>query len=254
MCASNATFTALPVSGCLGVTITELLIVLGIISILFAILFPMIIKVRSASRAAACLANLQQWGQSFQMYLNANHNKGIPSPDVYTPGVMEWWDHLAPYHGDTRATLLCPEAVDRSPVAPQDEYFTRGTAHSAWEAKHRMRHSDEFGSYGFNVWLYQWQPGAMDALYKFPVPEPERVPLIGDCCGPRTPVTNRDRDPVNLEDPGSEGLTAYCIDRHQFAINLVFVDGHAERVRLTDLWTLKWGAGLHPYPFPIPSH
>jgi prepilin-type processing-associated H-X9-DG protein len=34
----------------------------------------------------------------------------------------------------------------------------------------------------------------------------------------------------------------FCIDRHRRAVNLAFLDGHAENVRLEDLWKQQWNA------------
>ena len=31
-----------------------------------------------------------------------------------------------------------------------------------------------------------------------------------------------------------------AMDRHSMAINASFMDGHAEKVKLLELWTLKW--------------
>ena len=36
------------------------------------------------------------------------------------------------------------------------------------------------------------------------------------------------------------GMRRFCIDRHRKGINMSFVDGHAEKVKLEDLWSLKW--------------
>jgi len=36
------------------------------------------------------------------------------------------------------------------------------------------------------------------------------------------------------------GMRRFCIDRHKMAINSSFADGHAEKVKLENLWSLKW--------------
>ena len=52
--------------------------------------------------------------------------------------------------------------------------------------------------------------------------------------------------PSNLTDPGFAGpgelpgMRSFCITRHGRAINIVFLDGHGERVALDDLWKLQW--------------
>jgi prepilin-type processing-associated H-X9-DG protein len=35
-------------------------------------------------------------------------------------------------------------------------------------------------------------------------------------------------------------MAYFCIDRHRRAVNVVFLDGHATRVPLHDLWKLQW--------------
>jgi prepilin-type processing-associated H-X9-DG protein len=35
-------------------------------------------------------------------------------------------------------------------------------------------------------------------------------------------------------------MAYFCIDRHFRAVNMAFLDGHAERVALEDLWKLRW--------------
>ena len=55
-----------------GFSLVELLVVIGIIGVLLALLFPVISSVRRAAAATKCLANLQQWIQSYHLYLNGN--------------------------------------------------------------------------------------------------------------------------------------------------------------------------------------
>src|SRR4051812_49742255 len=65
-----------------GITIMELLVVIGIITVIMAILLPVISKSRKASHSLTCLSNLRQIGNAFKMY--AADNRGIlpPSRDV----------------------------------------------------------------------------------------------------------------------------------------------------------------------------
>ena len=35
------------------------------------------------------------------------------------------------------------------------------------------------------------------------------------------------------------------IDRHGMATNIVYVDGHAEKVKLEDLWMQRWNKGFN---------
>jgi prepilin-type processing-associated H-X9-DG protein/prepilin-type N-terminal cleavage/methylation domain-containing protein len=52
----------------LGFSLTELLVVIGIIAIVAAILFPVFARAREKARQAICLSNLRQIGQAFHLY------------------------------------------------------------------------------------------------------------------------------------------------------------------------------------------
>ena len=53
-----------------GFTIVELLVVTGIIAILTAILFPVIVKSKESARTTQCVSNMRQLGLGLTMYLN----------------------------------------------------------------------------------------------------------------------------------------------------------------------------------------
>src|SRR5437879_9625514 len=51
-----------------GFTLIELLVVLAIISVLAAILFPVLAIVRGRARRTVCISNLRQLGMALRMY------------------------------------------------------------------------------------------------------------------------------------------------------------------------------------------
>ncbi|HEY3901501.1 MAG TPA: type II secretion system protein [Chthoniobacter sp.] len=75
----------------LAFTLIELLLVISIIAILVAILFPVLGMVRSRMDSAQCLSQLRQIGAGVSAYVN-DHNATLPGPlsfeqsAVYTPG------------------------------------------------------------------------------------------------------------------------------------------------------------------------
>ncbi len=56
-----------------GFTLTELLVVITIIAVLVALMFPLIGKIREKAHATKCVGNLKQWGIAVQSYASDNN-------------------------------------------------------------------------------------------------------------------------------------------------------------------------------------
>ena len=87
------------VRGPAAFTLIELLVVIGIITILIGILLPTLSRAREAAHRAACLSNLRQLGQAFNLYANAFHDH-IPLghiEDEYQ------WDYTLNFASSTKA-------------------------------------------------------------------------------------------------------------------------------------------------------
>ncbi len=67
-----------------GFTLVELLIVIAIIAVLAAILFPVFAQAREKARGAACLSNQRQIGSAVLMYAQ-DYDEAILPPFVRTP-------------------------------------------------------------------------------------------------------------------------------------------------------------------------
>src|SRR5690242_20256594 len=77
-------------------TLVELLVVIGIISLLVSILLPTLARARAAANSVACLSNLRQWSIAFRMYTDANKGKSF----VYeaTSANETFIDNVRPYY------------------------------------------------------------------------------------------------------------------------------------------------------------
>ncbi|MCC7349149.1 MAG: prepilin-type N-terminal cleavage/methylation domain-containing protein [Phycisphaerales bacterium] len=96
-------------------TLVELLVVIGIVSVLIAILLPALNKAREAANKTACLSNVRQIAMIFVMY--ANDNKGsLPlfAHSIYAPRSEHWMFTISKYFNRRtdeslgRDYLLCP--------------------------------------------------------------------------------------------------------------------------------------------------
>ena len=111
------------------------------------------------------------------------------------------------------------------------------------------------GSYGINEFSLSYQYTPKDSI-RYPPKGAERIPLLGDCATvyAHAPDTGEPL-PTNLQGIGTKdlGVGQYCLDRHAMAVNLVFLDGHAERIPLNDLWQLKWSEAFVPRDVVLPT-
>lgn len=65
-------------AGAVGFTIVELLVVMAIIGVLAAIMFPVVIKSKEGAKISQCLSNLRQLHGGLSQYLN-DYNERFPS-------------------------------------------------------------------------------------------------------------------------------------------------------------------------------
>jgi prepilin-type N-terminal cleavage/methylation domain-containing protein/prepilin-type processing-associated H-X9-DG protein len=99
-----------------GFTLVELLVVIGIISILIAMLLPALNKAREAAKTIACASNMRQVMNGLMMYANDAHGR-LPYANVATTasasGQFFWPGTLIAHRYLTsRDIFFCPSASD----------------------------------------------------------------------------------------------------------------------------------------------
>ena len=250
-----------------GFTLVELLVVVAIIAILMALLLPALGRARRQARSAVCLSNLRQFAAIYHSYLADNKGK---APSFMTFGPLSLV--IPPNDRSTfPAFAFCPEATELGSPTPsgQMDYYA-GSAHLAWGTwliRPPAVESHWWGlrgsSYGMNRWTCApdasggpaWKPLFVTAR----TPNSSSVPLFADAVYPIPAPQPTDTPPPNLTRPGlaapgeTVGLRPFCIARHGRAINVVFLDGHAARTPLEELWKLQWHSQWEPREVTLPA-
>jgi len=91
--------------GAVGFTITELLVVMAIIGVLAAIVFPVVIKTKESARTTECLSNMRQLGLGLTIYLDENSDR---FPSAVPWGSPSYWAQSEQGSQKTIQELLVP--------------------------------------------------------------------------------------------------------------------------------------------------
>jgi prepilin-type processing-associated H-X9-DG protein/prepilin-type N-terminal cleavage/methylation domain-containing protein len=237
-------------------TLVELLVVIGIISVLIAMLLPALNRAREAAKTVACASNMRQVMLAIQMY--ANDNRGYYPGILYKGTVtnlgitnvfsMNWLDHaqtLGLLLGGLRylpnryqaSAYMNGEFSVRALRCPADPNTygknpSGSTPAMCWSYDYRESTSgDPIGKASFAQPLRQGM--------KWPAPFnniPQHWILIDDC-GPLNVTYQDARNYAGYyihdgSDPNYVGLENYNVQSnwHRGGTNVAYMDGHVKFV------------------------
>lgn len=143
-----------------GFTLIEMLVVIAIITIIAAILFPVFASAREKARQTTCASNMKQIGVAVTMYAQDYDEMIVPSA-IGTAGVnlVAWPSLLMPYL-KSAGVFVCPDADDS--IKPYDSKYISYTAtaqknppDALYQGLHAGTTGSSDGADGSDSWLCQ---------------------------------------------------------------------------------------------------
>ena len=197
---------------------------------------------RHRAKEAVCLSKLRSWGKVFDAFARDNDNHFISGEGM---GSGLWWIQPLESYWKDRRLLLCPEAV-----GPISNLAAPDWASVAWQVT--WQSASYAGSYGLNGWVCNTREGSgawgrlpAEAYWRTPGdPAAHTVPVFADSWWVSYWPRHMDLPPATGGGPSEAASTnemqRVCIDRHDGAVNSLFMDWSTRKVGLKELWTLKW--------------
>jgi len=144
-----------------GFTLIELLLVIGIIAILAAILFPALNAATGKANESKCLANARQWGSATTLYVAENEgafpsqgsNPSFADPQPSANLTNAWYQALPPLVGSPamsnlwivrkmprprdKSIFICPAAKPEPTIQSDRDYYSNYAQNQWLEAGNR---------------------------------------------------------------------------------------------------------------------
>ena len=240
-------------------TLIELLVVITIIAVLAAMLLPALNRSRAKSKSALCQGHLKQLAYGIVMYNNDWDGRIYPYDNLHGLRFETFWmTLLEEYKGQDDLVRICPSA----PVDTDAGVW--GTATKAWGDPSRGPTAgfigDQVGSYAFNSYMHDGhtRPTSVPQRYfraLHNVEKPSESPVFGDSSWVDAWPDHTNPGPASGASMGSQpresSMGRYCVDRHNWAVNLALADGSVALYRLQELWSeLIWHREYVKSPAP----
>lgn len=185
-----------------GLTLLEILIIIGLVSLSISIFFPEISQFKEKLNQAICVNNLKQCHMAHMMYSADFNNYLVPNGNPPPPDYSRIWSTVliqyCKYITDNKI-IHCPSV---EPMALSNSFC--------------------YGSWVRNEFI------KMDELTEKYRKEPKDIILLADSW-----ATNIQREMWLLGDDKQQIYTVPC--RHNKSANILFLDGHVESMNAEEI-------------------
>ncbi len=252
-----------------GFTLIELLVVIAIIGILAAMLLPVLARAKMKAQQVNCLSNAKQLTLAGALYVN-DTGGFVSYSDPSLPNTL-WMGTLVNLYAKVDAVRRCPSTKLPSPIPAVGSGSSAGNCETAWIWNPSGVAKVYTGSYAINGWLYKESNNYRtdvpnNDIYYFKkesaVQKPSQTPFFVDCVWVDLWPWETDPPYADLYVAGGTGnppMIGRCvIPRHGWkssasaprsfsttavlpgSISMGLLDGHAEQVKLQQLWRYYW--------------
>jgi prepilin-type N-terminal cleavage/methylation domain-containing protein/prepilin-type processing-associated H-X9-DG protein len=207
-----------------GFTLIELLLVISIIALLAAILFPVFSRARENARRASCQSNLKQIGLAIAQYVQDYDERYVPPYTTFSTVqpqysatfrnsayVYRWQSFLTPYAGSEQI-FICPSNSKRTTAAAF--YYNYGINMSitgAGDASPPPRLSSQLTSPALTFLVLDWS-------------NDQALPNLLATDGTRYMPGSGDIEPWDCKNAAADCQTG----RHFDGLNALYADGHVK--------------------------
>ncbi|HEX8834951.1 MAG TPA: prepilin-type N-terminal cleavage/methylation domain-containing protein [Abditibacteriaceae bacterium] len=241
-------------------TLIELLIVIAVIGILAALIFPVFSRIKETGRRTACASNMKQLGMAFQQYIQDNSRRMPNAVDgLFGAGKKGGWTYYGTFGTGANETDPVVGAADFDPTQGSLYQYTKNSqiyvCPSDSEAANKSKQS-----YAANACVFSKSslcPGATEAetgklndgtcrngknMVRFR--DETTWMLLSEEARNRHYATQSSTDDayLNLKE-GDLTYNNYFSARHNAGSNLLFLDGHVKWYTIETIKSQKFQIG-----------